>query len=644
MPTPARARRSQRDVNDLSGLRTGPYFRVSLADKQDKRKPTMDEERSTGTQRRIYEEWAARIGVITADSYADPDMSASRFAASKNRPEFERMVADVKAGKLDVLWFWEISRSQRRLEVFAELRNICRDQGVLWVIRDRVADPANSGDMLLAGIQSMISEEESEKLSVRVIDGKESAALEGKPAGRPPYGYRRIYNPETGERKGDVPDMHDGNGHAVQDSPAYIVKEIFARIAGGESVTAMRRDLTARKIPIPGGGRRNGNPGWVWALSTINYLATNPAYIGRRVYRIREHGRSAGSRANAILEGVTAQWPALVDEETFWTVQNILTSPVLPDGHPLAGRPRKTTRNGPRSQRWLLSAIATCAECGAKLIRKSSYQRHSALYFCRDNSCVGTPADELDAYAEELIIDWLSDPKRGARLMAGGDTAAAKQARADAERTRSELAQLYREVEEDLVSAQIATIRERRLKEAIADAEQREQAATLPAVLKGVIGRKARAGWEDTPMAGRRLIVSTVASIQVHRIGRNAGFPGHRPVHPAYRVGWRWLLPPPGEYIAPLDFRPVVEEARRQRQMRQMRSYVTTEQREQIARLLRADPEATDRTIRELVGDKGGRGVPEVRRELEEAGDIPVIRRQGRGAAVNHGYQPRSAT
>jgi site-specific DNA recombinase len=94
-----------------------------------------------------------------ADTYADPDMSASRFATKKNRPEFERMVADVKAGKLDVLWFWEISRQQRRLDVFAGLRDMCRGHGVLWVMRDRVADPADSKDPLLAGIQSMMAED-----------------------------------------------------------------------------------------------------------------------------------------------------------------------------------------------------------------------------------------------------------------------------------------------------------------------------------------------------------------------------------------------------------------------------------------------------------------------------------------------------
>src|SRR6266851_4232972 len=141
----------KRDFSDLTGLRLGVYLRVSRADKNDK--ANLDAERSTGTQRRIMQEWADRAGVEVAEEYAEPDMSASRFAVKKNRPEFERMVADVQAGKLDLLWFWEISRQQRRLDVFARLRDLCREHGVAWVIRDRLVNPANSDDMILAGMQ-----------------------------------------------------------------------------------------------------------------------------------------------------------------------------------------------------------------------------------------------------------------------------------------------------------------------------------------------------------------------------------------------------------------------------------------------------------------------------------------------------------
>src|SRR2546421_2956776 len=282
-------RSTKRDLSDLTGLRTGVYLRVSNADKCKTCKgrkrgndgePCGDcqgtglildeagQERSTGTQRRVFGEWADRAGVLVADEYPDPDISASRFANKKNRPQFERMRRDVEAGRLDILWFWEISRQQRNLRVFADLRDLCRDKDVLWVIRDRVADPADSKDMLLAGIQSMIAEDESEKLSVRVTDGLMSIAKAGRPAGgQVPYGYRRIYDPVTRDWDRDQPDELDGDNNAVEDSPASIVREIYDRIKGGDSLYAIHHDLNDRGIRTPGGGKR-------WDSSAVRSIAT----------------------------------------------------------------------------------------------------------------------------------------------------------------------------------------------------------------------------------------------------------------------------------------------------------------------------------------------------------------------------------
>jgi len=75
-----------------------------------------------------------------------------------------------------------------------------------------VADPGNSSDMLLAGIQTMIAEDESEKISQRVADGKQSAALRGRRSGRVPYGYRQTFDPRTGEPGPDEPDPGSGHG------------------------------------------------------------------------------------------------------------------------------------------------------------------------------------------------------------------------------------------------------------------------------------------------------------------------------------------------------------------------------------------------------------------------------------------------
>src|SRR6266566_249527 len=123
---PRRPPAKRRDINDLSDLRVGLYCRVSLDN------------------------------------------------------------GDIEAGELDVVWFWELSRSQRRLDVFARLRDLCREQSVLWVIRDRVYDPTNYADMMTLGMLSVIGENESEMTSLRVLRGKAASAARGRPGGRCP--------------------------------------------------------------------------------------------------------------------------------------------------------------------------------------------------------------------------------------------------------------------------------------------------------------------------------------------------------------------------------------------------------------------------------------------------------------------------
>jgi site-specific DNA recombinase len=516
--------RQRRDTSDLRGLRTGVYLRVSRADKDDKK--FLDAERSTATQRRVFGEWAERSGVTLTDEYPDPDISASRFAVKKNRPEFERMRADVKAGKLDVLWFWELSRQQRRLSVFADLRDLCRDMGVLWVVRDRVADPANSKDMLLAGIQSMIAEDESETLSGRVFDGKESSALNGKRAGRFPYGYKRgKWNPETEKFGPDVPDEVDGDDVAVQDSPAAVVREIFDRVNGGESVTSIRKSLNDRGVRTKAGAP--------WANSTVRYIAMNPAYAGMRVRHL-EKGGGLSRRSGNILEGpdgkpVKTKWPPLVSAETFWIAYRILADPAR-----LTSKPH---RPGDR----LLAGIARCGECGCKLTTKLAnsrqYQR-ADTYACREKGCTGIYQPDLDAYVEKVMVAWLSDPATAAALQRGGDQAALELARADAERERAALADWRRDAERGEVTLAGYKAFEKGALTRIADAEERATAASgPPPILRDRIGPAAAAGWAALDIPIKRQIIAAVADIRLRRVGRH----GRRLIPAADRVDWHWL-------------------------------------------------------------------------------------------------------
>jgi site-specific DNA recombinase len=549
-------------LTDLRDLRVGLYVRVSLADDEDKRKAKLQQDlkklvaKQTEDQKNVGLDWAKRVGANVVDIYSDPDISASRFT-DKVRPEFERLLGDIADGKLDAVWFWELSRSSRRLDVFAKLRNLCRDMGVLWVIKDRVYDPDAYMDMLAPTIMAAMDEVSSEQSSERVQRGKKSSARTGRRAGKVPYGYRADYD-RDGKYLRDEPDLFDGNGRPVEDSPAAVVREIFARVLGGYSLVGIARDLNERGIRTK--GDKNNPAGYPWDKFKIRYIALSPTYLGKRVFQVGD-GIPQSDRVKMVLDGVETKWPPLVDAETFWAVHRLLSDPSRHTGGSRPGR-KSTT---------LLSSLARCAECGGKLIRKNATERRPAAgmsYFCNDRSCVGIRRDMLDDYVEKIIVRWLSDPDVVADLTRAEDSAAAVQARGDLEQLRAELAGLYRDAKAGRVSPVIATATEKGLQERIDDAEQRIQAATLPPVLRGNIGPQAEAGWKQLDLEVKRAIIRAVADIRVRTVGH--GSPqGGGPVPARDRVEWRWLIGPdaqPAETVVLGGGKDALRQAQQQRQ------------------------------------------------------------------------------
>ena len=124
--------------------------------------------------------------------------------------------------------------------------------------------------------------------------GKRTAAAAGRPAGRPPYGYRRQINPTTGKTDGWVIDENDGP----------IVAEVIRRTLAGESLWAIVRDLEARGMPAPQ-VQKNSVKAWQTAAAAGDHLLTHlrrsahPSGRGDRRGRLARDDQRRGARAAA---------------------------------------------------------------------------------------------------------------------------------------------------------------------------------------------------------------------------------------------------------------------------------------------------------------------------------------------------------
>jgi hypothetical protein len=212
-----------------------------------------------------------------------------------------------------------------------------------------------------------------------------------------------------------------------------------------------------------------------------------------------------------------AQWPALIDEDTWRGVCAVLGDP--------ARRTNTTT-----AHRWLMSGLARCEVCGSpvKSFSATASRRHTKpVYTCRSGKHVIRNAVEVDAYIEALIVERLSRPD-AADLLAPdrkGDTSALHLKDAALQARQDELGRLAGEGEIDPSQLIQATAAIRRQREEITNALA---AMTAGSVLAGVADAEDPAKvWAGLDLSRKRAIIDVLIEVVI------------LPAHKGRRVGWR---------------------------------------------------------------------------------------------------------
>jgi hypothetical protein len=184
------------------------------------------------------------------------------------------------------------------------------------------------------------------------------------------------------------------------------VQEIVARLAAGEPVSAVTRDLNQRGIPSPAGGK--------WYRTQVTKTGMNPAYIAKRIH----HGKE-----------FDGNWPALVSARDHYAVVRRLSDPS-----------RKVTRPGRHTT--LLSWLAVCGECGAPLkAGGGSPSRPGRVYACSERGCCYVPMADMDRHVAAWIREELKRNEDLRRWVGqqGSDDEASVRAQAEADRLEREL-------------------------------------------------------------------------------------------------------------------------------------------------------------------------------------------------------------
>lgn len=284
--------------------------------------------RSVQEQERECREWCERQGWDVTNVLTDNDIGASRYSG-KDRPAYRELMATLQPG--DILVTWEASRAQRDLAAYVELRDLCAKLGVRWAYTGKVFDLTDGDDRFSTGLDALLAEKEAEQIRARVLRGKRSAALEGRPHSFPPFGYQQVRDPGSGRTTGWEPSP---------DAP--LMQDAARRILAGESLREVTRWLVDQGAPF--GSQR-----------TLRQRLLQPSYAGLRTF----HGEVVG-------EG---RWPALWSLEQHQQLVAVLTDPARRSRN--AGMPVSISSRGSRS---VVSAGRGCGITGLR--RRRSEVRH----------------------------------------------------------------------------------------------------------------------------------------------------------------------------------------------------------------------------------------------------------------------------
>lgn len=453
-------------------MKAGIYARISL-DRDDTH---------LGVQRQVEdcEKAALARGWTVVGRYVDNDVSATR---AKVRPEYERLIADIRAGAIGALIVWDIDRLTRTPRELEDIIDLASKAGLQLANVGGEIDLSTPQGTMMARMKGTIARHETEQQSRRMKRQLQQKASSGVPHGKSPWGYKRVHPIGTDGKPGPAWDVPD------PDQAPYL-QEAAARFIRGESLRAITQSFTDRGIPAPSANQ--------WNQTTVRKLLQRKANIGLRVHRGEVIGKS--------------NTEPIFTVEQHEQIMARMNDPI---------RKSHATGNAPKN---LVSRIATCGLCGGlmRVVQQPSATGQIRSYGCMECYKITRKQELVDAVVNGAVIGRLQQPDAVA-LTAGGDPTAAAHAHAQVRALEARLAVAADQFADGAITGeQLARITQRirpQIDQSRADAVNAEPSQ----LFNGLTGPDVAAKWEGATLEIKRLVIQTLMTIVILPAGRGKG-------------------------------------------------------------------------------------------------------------------------
>lgn len=253
-----------------------------------------------------------REGWELVDVYADEGASGT---SAKKRKEFQRMLADCEAGKIDYIITKSISRFARNtLECLSYIRHL-QSLGVQILFEKENIDTGSNLSEMILTVLAAFAQEESRSISANLTWGIRKRFEAGEARWVDRYGYCK-------DAHGDM---------AIHPEQGKVVWRIFDMYEHGMSLTEVEDALNAQGIPAPRGGP--------WQRFAVSELLKSEVYMGDMIlqkFRTVDHLTHKRVRNDATEVPsyyITDHHPAIVSRKTFQRVQTVCALRSNYEGH-----------------------------------------------------------------------------------------------------------------------------------------------------------------------------------------------------------------------------------------------------------------------------------------------------------------------
>lgn len=317
-----------------------------------------------------------KTDMVLVDIYADNGFSGTNF----ERPEFTRLMNDVKTGKVNCIVVKDLSRLGRNyIETGNLIENVFPFLDVRFIAVTDNFDTNEGGGVenMVASFKNLVNDVYAKDISRKIITAFRTKQKNGEYIGLvAPYGYLK-----SAENK---------NKFVIDEKTAPAVKKIFELYAGGYGLDRIARIMNESDYDCPrkyrysiGITKSDRYKNSKWGRTTINTILTNRAYIGDMV-----QGKVKQELCNNIVMHYTNKddWivvegthEAIIERNLFFEVQDILEKKKTEQ----AVR-RKNSKSREYKEENLLKGRIKCGCCGksmnlAQNVRGNSISRS---YYC----------------------------------------------------------------------------------------------------------------------------------------------------------------------------------------------------------------------------------------------------------------------